>query len=147
MMILLLAALALAQSGPQDKDESVSFTTIDKGTISGFTVPLQMFISSQKEWVEIWTTRQGSATPKRGHPAVDFDRDVVIVAALGTKDSGGYSLEITRIVRTKDDIQIFIRRAAPPDGAKAATVSTSPFVLARMKKPDRMVTFRDEEKK
>jgi len=145
-MGLLLTTLWLLQTSPLEKGESVSFTTIDKNTTSGFVVPLQMFLSSQKEWAEIWATRQGSATSKRMPPAVDFDRDVVIVAALGMKNSGGYSLEITRIVRTKDAIEIFIRSTAPPDGTKAA-VPTSPFVLARMKKPDRMVTFRDEEKK
>jgi hypothetical protein len=130
-MNLLLAALALVQNDPPDKGERVSFTIIDRGTTSRFIVPLQMFISSQNEWVDLWTTRQGTASPKKNHPAVDFVRDVVIVAALGMKDTGGYPLEITRIIRPTDDLETSSRRTAPAERAKSASGSTSPFVLAR----------------
>jgi hypothetical protein len=146
-MILLLASLALLQSDPQPKGETVSFTIIDKGPGSGFQVPQELFVSSLKDWVDTWATRQGSATPKRPHPAVEFDKEVVLVATLGSKNTGGYAIEITRIIKTKDDIQVFVKRTAPAEGAKSATMLTSPFVLARMKKPDRPVTFVDEEKK
>jgi hypothetical protein len=140
-MAALLAALALFQG------ESVSFRTVDKGPASGFQAPQQSFIATQKEWVETWITREGPVTPKRPHPEIDFSREVVIVAALGAKNTGGYAVEITRIVRTKDAIEVYLRRTAPAENAKVPTGATSPFVLARMAKPDRPVTFRDDEKK
>jgi len=143
-MILLLATLALVQA---DKEESVSFSTIEKGMASGFMAPQEMFVSSVKDWVDTWTTREGSVAPKRTHPAVDFDRDVVLVAALGMKPTGGYSIEITRVIKTKTDIQVFVKRTAPAEGSKPSGGPSSPFVLARMKKPTLPVTFRDEEKK
>src|SRR4051794_8109026 len=117
-MILLLATLALLQPAPQDPGVSVSFSTVDKGTTSGFMAPQEMFVSSLKEWTDLWTTRLGSTGEKRLHPGIDFDRDVVIVAALGTKNTGGYTIEITRIVKTKTDIQVFVKRTAPPEGSK-----------------------------
>jgi len=146
-MILLLVTAALFQSEPQPQGVSVSFTLIDKGANSGFQAPQEMFVSSLKDWIDTWALRQGSAAPKRRHPAIDFDRDVVLVAATGMKSTGGYSIEITRIVKTKDDIQVFVKRTVPAEGAKPAAVPTSPFVLARMKKPDRPVTFLDDGKK
>ena len=146
-MILLLATLALLQTDPPVKGESVSFAVIDKGGISGFQEPQERFITTLDEWIQLWARRQGNLDTKKPHPRVDFDRDVVLVATLGMKSSGGYSIEITRIVKTKDDIQVFVKRTAPPEGAKPAAAQTSPFVLARMKKPDRPVTFLDEEKK
>ncbi|HLY74832.1 MAG TPA: protease complex subunit PrcB family protein [Planctomycetota bacterium] len=147
MPLLLGTFIALLLSSPQEKTESIPFRVIDKGTSSGFMVPQQMFVSSQKDWAETWTTRQGSAGTKKSHPEIDFNRDVVIVAALGAKSTGGYTIEITRIVRTKDDIQVFLRRTAPPEGGRVVGGATSPFVMARMEKPDRPVTFRDEEPK
>lgn len=140
-MAVLLAALALLQG------ESVSYGTIDKGPTSGFQAPQQSYIATQKEWVDTWITREGPVTPKRPHPTIDFSREVVIVAALGTKPTGGFAIEITRIVRTKDAIEIYIRTTAPQDGLKPPPGPTSPIVLARMAKPDRPVTFRNDEKK
>jgi len=142
-MILLMAMLALVQA---DQGESVSFTTIEKGMTSGFMAPQEMFVSSLKDWIDTWMMREGSAAKKRAHPAMDFDRDVVLVAALGMKPTGGYSIEITRIVKTKTDIQVFVKRTAPAEGSKPGGGPTSPFVLARMKKPTLPVTFRDDEK-
>jgi hypothetical protein len=146
-MVLLLATLALLQSDPPAKGEPVPFTTIDKGGISGFQEPQEKFISALDEWIQLWARRQANLATKKPHPTIDFDRDVVLVATLGAKSTGGYAIEITRIVKTKDDIQVFVKRTVPPEGAKVITVQTSPFVLARMKKPDRPVTFIDEEKK
>jgi hypothetical protein len=146
-MILLLATLALLQSDPQPKGESVSFTTIDKGTLSAFQEPQERLITAMDEWIPLWARRQANLTTKKPHPPIDFDRDVVLVTTLGMKSTGGYTIEITRIVKTKDDIQVFVKRTSPPEGAKPNAAMISPFVLARMKKPDRPVTFVDEEKK
>jgi hypothetical protein len=140
-MAVLLAALALLQGEP------VSFGTVDKAATSGFQAPQQSFVATQKEWVDTWVTREGPVTPKKPHPQIDFSREVVIVAALGTKPTGGFAIEITRIVRTKDAIEIYVRKTAPQDGLKPPPGPTSPFVLARMPRPDRPVTFRDDDKK
>ena len=146
-MIFLLATLALLQTEPAAKGEPVPFMILDKGQGSSFQEAQERYITSQDEWLQIWARRQANLDTKKPHPPVDFDRDVVIVATLGRKSTGGYTIEITRIVKSKDDIQVFVRRNSPPAGGKVITAESSPFVLARMKKPDRPVTFLDEEKK
>jgi hypothetical protein len=140
----LLAALFLTLL--QDKGESVSFRTVDKHLTSGFQVPLEKFVTTEKEWVELWAERQEPQAPKRPHPAVDFDKEVVVVAALGAKPGAGYTVEISRIVKTKDEIRIYLRKTAPAEALKTGQ-PTSPCVLVRMAKPDRFVRFLDEEKK
>lgn len=143
-MTLLTATLAFAALA---QGESVTYSTIEKGTTSGFQSPLQMFITSEKDWIELWEKRQGLGAPKNTHPAVDFTRDVVIVAALGAKNTGGYSIEIAKIIRTKENIEVTVRIGSPPEGTKPGGGPTSPFVLARMKKPEKPVTFKEEQKK
>ena len=143
---LLLATLALL-GALQDKGVSVPYSTLEKGTTSGFQSPLQMFVASEKDWIDLWEKRQGSNAPARTHPDVDFKRDVVVVAALGSKESGGYSIEIAKIVQTKENVVVTVRIGAPPPGTTSKGGPTSPFVLVRMKKPDRPVTFVEEEKK
>ena len=69
------------------------------------------------------------------------------MAALGSKPSGGYFLEISKIVRTKDRVEVTVRIGSPAPGAAPGGGPTSPFVFVRMRKPDRPVTCREEEKK
>lgn len=142
MLLRTVLLLALAQT----IGDTVSFQSIEKHLTSGFQVPLEKFVTTEKEWVELWGQRQDPKDKKRQHPAVDFDRDVVVVAALGPQPGTGYNIEITRIKKTKEEIQIYVRRTAPPPEALKAGNPTSPFVLIRMPKPDRFVRFMDEPK-
>lgn len=145
--MLLLGPLLLALGAPQDAGDAIPFRVIEENNMSGFSTGMEKFISSEKDWVAIWMERQGNLAAKRLHPEIDFDRDVVIVAALGRKNTGGYSVDITRVIRTKDDIRIYLKKTAPPADAKLPAVVTSPFIFARMKKPDRPVVFLDEPRK
>jgi len=129
----------------QTLGDKVSFQSIEKHLTSNFQVPMEKFVTTEKEWVELWGQRQEPKDKKRQHPAVDFDRDVVVVAALGPKPGTGYTIEITRIARTKDEIQIYLRKTAPDPAALKAGGPTSPFVLVKMPKPDRFVRFYDEK--
>lgn len=146
-MILLLGPLLLALGVPQDERDSLAFRVIDENSQSGFQTGMEKFISSEKDWVAIWQERQGNVKTKVPHPRIDFDRHVVVVAAMGMKKTTGYSIEITRVVKTKDDIRIFLRKTVPAEDTFPAVRVTSPFVIARMEKPDRPVVFIDEAKK
>lgn len=101
----------------------------DKGPVSGFQDPLQKFVSTDKEWIELWMTRQSNLTPKKRHPANDSDKKAVVLAGLGTRNTVGSTIEITKIVRTADDIQIVLRRTSPPEGVKV-TVAVRPRASA-----------------
>ena len=146
-MMILLGSLLLSLGTLQDEREFLGLRIIDENAKSGFQAGMEKFISSEKDWVAIWTERQANLKTKLPHPRIDFDKHVIVVVALGRKNTAGYSVEITRVIKTKDDIQIFLKKTAPRDGSHPAAVVTSPFVFARMEKPDLPVVFRDEEKK
>lgn len=143
----LLGPLLLALGAPQDAGDAVPFRVIEENNMSGFNSGMTKLITSTPDWVAVWMERQRNLQTKRLHPEIDFDRDVVIAVAMGQKKTGGYSVDITRVIRTKDDIRIYLKKTAPPDDAKLPAVVTSPFIFARMKKPDRPVVFLDEPKK
>jgi hypothetical protein len=129
--LLLLAMLC------QDQAEPVSFTILSKGEQGGFRTPDEKVVATKKEWGEAW--------PRTPAPEIDFSKDVAVVVALGTKPSSGYSVEIVRVERTAGEIRVVVRRKAPPKGSNQLTVITTPFVVARMAKPDRKVVFVDEK--
>jgi len=146
-MIYLLAPVLFALGAPQDNGIPISFRIIDGHAESGFDAGMEKFISSTPDWVAIWMERQRNVKTKVPHPNIDFDRHVIVVVAMGRKNTDGYSVEITRMEKTKDDIRIYLRKTVPADAAKAKAKVTSPFVMARIEKPDRPVIFLDEPKK
>ena len=146
-MILLLGPILLALGASQEAGIPVSFRILDGHSESGFEAGMEKFISSTPDWVSIWTERQRNVKTKVPHPNVDFDRSAVLVVAMGKKSTDGYAIEITRIVKTKDDLQVFLKKTVPAPGSTPAAKVVSPFVMARIEKPDRPVVFRDEDRK
>jgi hypothetical protein len=146
-MLFLLAPVLLTLAAPQDAGIPLPFRVIDGHAESGFDAGMEKFISSTPDWVAIWMERQRNVKTKVPHPNIDFDRHAIVVVAMGRKNTDGYSVEITRMAKTKDDIRIFLRKTVPGPNAKPAAKVTSPFVMARIEKPDRPVVFIDEPKK
>ena len=146
-MIFLLAALAALQAPPPEKGDPVSFRLIDRDALSGFQETQEKFITTLDEWIQLWARRQANLAKKKPHPAVDFDKEAVVVVSLGSKPTTGFSVEITRIVKTKEEIQIYVKETVPAEGSTPAAKPSSPFMIVRMPKPDRFVRFYEEPKK
>jgi hypothetical protein len=86
-------------------------------------------ITWQATWNQIW--RGNSEVPSV--PAVDFSREMVVVAALGTRSSGGYGIMIDNATETPSNALNIVVRSITP-GAKCATTAafTQPVDIARI---------------
>jgi hypothetical protein len=145
-MLQRIGPVLLALVAQQDDGFPILFRVIETHAESGFEAGMEKFISSTQDWVSIWTERQRNVKTKTPHPNIDFDRYAIVVVAMGRKNTEGYSVEITRIVKTKVDIRIYLKKKVPSEFPKPKAKVTSPFVLARIDKPDLPVVFLDEPK-
>jgi hypothetical protein len=67
---------------------------------------------------------------------VDFSKEMVAFAALGTKPSGGWSVEIVGARAEGGKLVVLYAERGPAKGAPAATVMTSPWHAAVLAKSD-----------
>ncbi len=67
---------------------------LGQGESSGITALRFAVIRDAAAWAALWTEHAGGGTP----PAVDFAREMVVGLWLGARPSGGYSVEILRMV-------------------------------------------------
>jgi hypothetical protein len=61
---------------------------------SGFLQRERRVIRTGTDWQAAWQTLVKNSEPKPAAPAVDFTRDMVVLAAMGTRSSGGYSIQL-----------------------------------------------------
>lgn len=107
-LVLLFPVAAMGCSGstsaPEDDGDPVSFDRLTShfpAVQSGITEGENLVIRDQESWTAFWDrfrTGTETATP----PQVSFQERMVLVMALGTRNTGGYSVEINR-VRAMDD--------------------------------------------
>ena len=89
---------------------SMPFATVVRGDHSGAPLSVPRVIEDAQTWSSFWAELTGA---EASVPSVDFDVDLVLVAALGTRYEAGDSVEIRSVlpVRTGTQIDLWERRA------------------------------------
>ncbi|HEX4684720.1 MAG TPA: protease complex subunit PrcB family protein [Gemmatimonadaceae bacterium] len=150
--ILSRAGFATGQPAPPDRQpkEIVPLTRFAIGPgafveYSGINDSLRIVVRDSVTWRQTWERINAPFIPLPQRPAVDFDREMVVVAGMGRKPTGGYDLEIERAVEDSSGIEVLIKRTIPGDRCLLSAAVTQPVDLARMPASSRPVRFRERE--
>ena len=111
---------------------SIPFGTLDRGEDSGagLLVP-KAFISfpygsgnEPPDWQIFWRAHRGD--PAAVPPEVDWSREMVLVAAVGTRTEAGDSVEIRRVLQTGEGTQVTLFERVPGNFCSPAARIHSP---------------------
>ena len=147
-LLFLLAALfatscaqlpvATAVVGP------VTMRLLGKGAFSGQVTARTEVLRDQPAWAKFWDQHATTARGATNLPTVDFAKELVLVATLGRKNSGGYSIEITKVEAEPKALKVFVRRKSPPPGGMSIQALTAPFHFVAVPATKLPVVFVDE---
>ena len=112
-----------------------------KGAFSGIQEAKQMVIKDRAAWEMLWTQHNVNKASAAPLPEVDFSKEMVIVATMGTKRTGGFSLEIVRAERRGKKLRIVVQQASPPPGAMTIQALTAPFHFVAVPRRDLEAEF------
>ena len=87
----------------------------------------QFVFQTREELNKVWVADGGLEADM---PAVDFDKETVVAVFSGQKNSGGYSIQIDRILSRKsgreETIIVLFRETAPAPGSMQTRALTFP---------------------
>ncbi len=146
----LLIALILAgcTGTPIDNNpvRNVSFETIDKGSSSGIETEERLVIETAADWDVLWTKHMSLRSPAPSLPKVDFSRETVIAVFSGLKSTGGYSVEITGITTSDNELVIQYQETEPGPDDMVTEAETQPFHIIKIERVEGLpVVFSLEE--
>lgn len=130
-----MTAILLVLTLSQVTDPVVA--TIAKGTYSGVSGAKQVVIRTQAEWTALWKSH---ASPQAA-PAADFRKQALVAVFLGTRPTGGFSVEITGTRRNRGTLTVeYVERR--PDPADIVTQAvTTPFHIVAIPRHGGPVRF------
>ncbi len=108
-----------------------STATLFHASQSGYDEPGTLVIRDRAAWEAAWARlhRGGGAPPA---PAVDFGRDMVLVAALGARPTGGWDVAIDRVTPdASGGATVTYTAREPGEGCMSTQALTSPAVAVR----------------
>jgi len=109
---------------------------------SGFTDSARLVVRDSGAWRETWQMIHRPFIPPPPVPPIDFSREMVIVAALGTRSSEGYEVVLENVREDTAGVEIAVRVNEPAPGCPVSAVLTQPVDLARLPASARPVRFR-----
>jgi hypothetical protein len=109
---------------------------------SGLTDPTRRVIRDAKTFETVWASAYGSNSAL---PAVDFTREAVVVVAMGTKGSGGFSILVREVTVHGQRVEVAVDLVGPGSGCGVPWVVTQPTDMVTMPAPIGMTEFRDQQ--
>ncbi|MFB6240050.1 MAG: protease complex subunit PrcB family protein [Gemmatimonadota bacterium] len=146
--LLTVAALA-ACGGTTPTGIPADATLLDHGQLetlvstddSDYHEPQRRVIRSPAAWAEAW--RQLGRD--REAPDVDFGDHMVILAASGTRHSGGHGIAVDSVYRHGGSLFATVREVSPGDSCVVTTALTHPATAVRVPRVEGSVEFVEQE--
>ncbi|HUP01442.1 MAG TPA: protease complex subunit PrcB family protein [Gemmatimonadota bacterium] len=150
-----LAALLACANGPPPRmegptphageGESLAIDPLYENLYSGIEEPRRALIRSEAEWRDIWIELTGAQEPAVEPPAVDFQRRAVVVAAMGSRPTGGYTIRVASARMAGDRLAVEVVETSPGPTCLLTQAFTAPAIAVAVEGPPAEVAFVDRE--
>ncbi len=130
-------------AAPAAPSTGMAATSLGSGSQSGIGERREVVIRTPEELSALWAQHAPGTEP----PAVAFANRVVVGVFLGEKPTAGYSVEIQKVSRSANALEVQYVERTPAAGAMQAQVITTPFHLVALSNvsPSSKVVFRRAE--
>ncbi len=155
--VFLLAALGCASArdiaGPGEASQvpagaaPIAFVPFPDTTLqlvrinTGVATRGRYVVRDQGSWTNLWARVVSNLDPRPAAPAIDFGRDMVVAAAMGTKSTGGYSIGIDSAYTADEGIYVVVREVSPGPGCSVTFALTAPFAAVLLPRSPDPVLF------
>jgi len=112
---------------------------------SGLSDSALMVVRDSSAWRDLWQRVNRVFYPAPPQPVVDFQQEMIVVAALGRRPTAGHDIMIEGAEQDSTGIEIVVRRSEPAPGCPVAAAVTQPVDMARMRADRRAVRFRERQ--
>jgi hypothetical protein len=107
-----------------------------------------MVIRDRETWVEMWKRIYGQQPTDEIMallPEVDFSREMLIVAALGERPTGGFGIIVDSACEREKELVIVVRSISRLGCGGVTQSVTQPLDIVRLPKTELPVVFREIE--
>jgi hypothetical protein len=86
-------------------------------------------VRTAERWTALWGQLTANVQPAPPAPAVDFAAEMVVVAAMGTKPTGGFAIAIDGVHVDRDRLFVEVRETSPGRSCIVTQALTAPVAL------------------
>jgi hypothetical protein len=99
---------------------------------SGLDKPARIVVRDDAGWQAVWRDIYRGSSPMPPAPTIDFSREMVLVAALGARGTGGFDILIEGATEADDRGLNVAVRSTSPGNCPVTLAFTQPVDIARL---------------
>src|SRR5687768_9404107 len=96
-------------------------------------------ITTTAAWTALWQEVTAPYQPPPPVPVIDFDAEDVLVASMGSRGSGGYTIAIESVHEADGKVYVTVREVSPGSSCVTTAAITSPVAAVRFPKREASV--------
>jgi hypothetical protein len=108
---------------------------------SGIEDRQRVVIRHHDMWIMYWMGILGSHRPIPPLPEVNFREEMLVVASMGTRATGGYTISIDSVSVVRDTLRVVVRERRPGRRCGVTGALTAPVALARLERTELPIAF------
>jgi hypothetical protein len=116
------------------------FTRLLSATTSGFTEPAELVLRDQTAFANAWRTVH-NGIPGNPAPAVDFTQKMVVLVALGQRNTGGFSIQFDSLTVASGIARVRYTVTSPGNSCMTTQSLTSPVDIVVVRRLDGQPQF------
>jgi hypothetical protein len=114
---------------------------------SGIPDSQRVVIRDAAAWRQYWTVIHRPFIPPPAMPEVDFDQEMILVAAMGTRPTGGFVIRIDSVTADSARVLVQVTKILPGRGCAVPAAVTQPVDLVRLPATALPVSFAEREER
>lgn len=119
----------------------VSADVVEEMFLSGIPDRRRVIIRDAGEWAALWDELQGNVHPQPDVPAVDFGSDMLLVATMGQRNTGGYAISFANVYDNDGELFATVTEFSPAATCLTTQALSAPAVVIVVPRDDRPVSF------
>jgi len=105
--------------------------TVVREYYSGVADHERLVIRNAAAWGSFWQQVYSRVQPQPPVPTLNGG-DMIVAATMGTRRSGGYSIDIDAVYEANDQLVVVVREASPGSSCGVTAALTAPVVAVRV---------------
>ena len=151
LFLVALAGISVLNANQDTKNEGtpVPFTQLDPkrpglfASNSGISKPLRVVIRDREAWLKLWKQIASQQQPSPPPPDIDFSREMLIVVAMGQRNTGGFGIIVDGVYKRDKKLEVVVKSTSPGNNCMTTQALTQPVDIVRVQKSDYSVVFRE----
>lgn len=120
----------------------MSWRTLSRGLTSGLEKPRREVFRDEVSFLKLWAEHAADVNRPALPPVVDFEREMVVLVALGNRPTGGYWIEVVDMELKGKTLKVLVGERTPSPGVIQVQHVTQPFQFVALPSVTGRVEFR-----